>query len=128
MEGFAEANVLGNLTRDPELRYTPSGTACASFSVAVNINRKSGGEKKTEVSYIDIKAWKNTAEYISNYAQKGTQVFVSGQLKQETWEKDGQRRSKIKVIARQVRILSKGKFPGNDRSEPGYDASDEPQF
>ena len=111
MEGFAEATIVGNLTRDPELRYTPSGKACLTVTVAVNSNRKVKGEKKSDVSFIDVKLWEASAEFVNTYAQKGTCLFAQGMLREERWENktDGGKRSKLRVTARTVRILSRGK-------------------
>jgi single-strand DNA-binding protein len=99
MAGFSKVIVMGNLTRDPELKYLSSGTALAKLSVAVNRTWKSAqGEKKEEVSFIDCTAWGRRAEVIAEYFAKGDPILLEGYLKQENWEAaDGQKRSKLGV-------------------------------
>ena len=108
----AEIRVVGNLTRDTELRYTPNGTAVAEFSVAVNkkIPGKNGQPGSEKVSYIDGVAWGKTAEHFAPNLTKGTRVVVFGDLEQESWEDKatGQKRSKHKVKAREIGLLSMG--------------------
>lgn len=101
MRGFSKAIITGNLTRDPELRTTTSGTNVCSFSVAVNRTYKGAdGENKEDVSYIDCVAWGKLGEVISNYAKKGSGVLVSGRLSQRSFEgKDGVKRSRTEIVA-----------------------------
>ena len=101
MRGFSKAIITGNLTRDPELRTTTSGSSVCSFSVAVNRTYKGGdGENKEEVSYIDCVAWGKLGEVIANYAKKGSGVLVSGRLSQRSFEgKDGVKRSRTEIVA-----------------------------
>ena len=102
--------LIGNLTRDPELRYIPSGQAVATFTVAVNrtYNAQSG-EKKEEVSFIRVVVWARRAEVCNEYLKKGSPVFVEGRLQSRTWDaQDGTKRSTIEVIAQNVQFLSKG--------------------
>ena len=101
MRGFSKAIITGNLTRDPELRTTTSGSSVCSFSVAVNRTFKGGdGENKEEVSYIDCVAWGKLGEVIANYAKKGSGVLVSGRLSQRSFEgKDGVKRSRTEIVA-----------------------------
>jgi single-strand DNA-binding protein len=108
MYGFATATVIGNLTRDPEVRYTPQGKASALFSLAVNRTRvkKESGEKVEETTYIDIRAWEKIAE-ICREAKKGDAMFVSGEIREERWEKDGQKRSKLRLVAHDIRRIPK---------------------
>ena len=83
MRGFSKAIIAGNLTRDPELRNTPSGASVCSFSVAVNrVYRDQNGESKEDVSYIDCSAWGKPGETIAQYAKKGSSILVSGRLSQ----------------------------------------------
>lgn len=97
--------LVGNLTRDPELRYTPSGQTVASFGIAVNRrwqNRQTQ-EWEEQVSFFDVKAWANLAENIAESLSKGTRVVVTGRLEQRSWETDqGDRRSKVEVVADEV--------------------------
>lgn len=101
--------LIGNLTRDPELKYLPSGSAVCEFSIAVNRNwtDKKTGDKKEEVSFIDIVSWGRTAEICAEYLKKGRSTFVEGRLQQDRWEdqKTGQKRSKIRVNAESVQFL-----------------------
>jgi single-strand DNA-binding protein len=117
--------LIGNLTRDPELRYTPSGAGTCEFSIGVNRswNDKKTGEKKDEVAFLDIVTWGRTAELCAEYLKKGRSVFVEGRLTQDRWEdtKTGQKRSKIRVTAERVQFLgarSGGGAPGEPASEP----------
>lgn len=110
MRGFSKAIITGNLTRDPELRSTGSGTSVCSFSVAVNrVYRDTSGENKEDVSYIDCSAWGKLGEMISQYAKKGSAVLVSGRLNQRSWEdKQGNKRSNTEVVVEDFNFLSGG--------------------
>jgi single-strand DNA-binding protein len=101
MASFNRVILAGNLTRDPELKYTPKGTAVARITLAVN--RSYGtetGERKEEVSFVDIEAWGKQAETLSQYMKKGRPLLVEGRLKQDTWEDKNthQKQSKLKVV------------------------------
>jgi single-strand DNA-binding protein len=97
--GFNKVILLGNLTRDPELRTIPSGQTVCSFSLAVNRSwRNAEGETQEAVDYIDCNAWGKPAEIINQYMQKGRAILVSGRLQQRSWEQDGQKRSKVEVV------------------------------
>jgi single-strand DNA-binding protein len=107
--------LLGNLTRDPELRYTPQGAAVCEFSLALNrsYTNKQTGQRVDEVSYIDCVAWGRTAEISAEYLKKGRQVFVEGRLTQDRWEaQDGKKMSKIRVTCEQVTFV--GSRPGGE--------------
>jgi single-strand DNA-binding protein len=115
---MADINVvilLGRLTRDPELRYTPSGTAVASFGLAVNNRRKVGEEWKEEPCFVDVKVFGRMAETTSEYLAKGRQVAIEGRLSYSKWEKDGQTRSKLEVLANNVQFLGQGQGQGGGR-------------
>ncbi|NQT22837.1 MAG: single-stranded DNA-binding protein [Candidatus Omnitrophica bacterium] len=103
--------LIGNLTRDPELRYVPSGTAVATFTVAINRTYKSqAGEKKEETSFVRIVTWGRRAEVCGEYLSKGSPVFVEGRLRTRTWQaSDGQNRNATEVIASSVQFLSGAK-------------------
>ena len=107
MASLNKVLLIGNLTRDPELRYTPQGAAVCEFSIAMNRTFTSKtGEKKEEVTFIDIVAWARTAEICGEYLKKGRPVFVEGRLQQDRWEQpDGQKRSRVKVTAERVQFL-----------------------
>lgn len=103
--------LMGNLTRDPELRYVPSGTAVANFTLAVNRPYKDNtGEKKEDVSFIRVVVWGKMAEVCGEYLTKGRPVMVEGRLKSRTWEgQDGQKRSALDVVAVNIQFIgSKG--------------------
>ena len=103
---FNNAILIGRITRDSELKYTPSGTAVTKFSLAVNRKRKQGDEYVEEVSFFDITAWAKLAENLSQYLTKGKQVGVCGELRQDRWEdKDGNKRSKVGVTATAIQLL-----------------------
>ena len=101
--------LIGNLTRDPELRYIPSGQAVTSFTVAVNRTYNSqAGEKKEEVSFIRVVAWARLAENCNEYLKKGSSVFVEGRLQSRSWDApDGTKRSTLEVIAQSVQFLAR---------------------
>ena len=109
MNSFNKVILLGNLTRDPEVRYTPSGTAVASFAIAVNRRYKQGEETKDEVSYIDIVVFGKTAENCGQYLNKGDGILVDGRLQQRRWDdkETGQKRSKVEVVAQTVNFMPK---------------------
>ncbi len=122
--------IMGNLTRDPELRYVPSGAAVANFSVAVNRPYKDGaGEKKEEVSFIRVVVWGKMAEVCGEYLGKGRAVLVEGRLKSRSWEgQDGQKRSALDVVATNVQFLgSKDRKQGvtEQRRDEGVGSSNE---
>lgn len=104
MTDLNDVKLTGNLVRDPELRYTPKGTAVCNLSVAVNRQWKSeSGEKQEEATFVEATAWGKTGETIAQYFKKGAKILLAGRLKQETWDdKDtGKKRSKIVVVAEQ---------------------------
>ncbi len=98
--GFSKAIIVGNITRDPELRSTPSGAQVCGFSVAVNRTYKDGtGANQESVSFIDCSAWGRAGEIIAQYAKKGSGILVSGRLEQRSWEdKEGQKRSRVEIV------------------------------
>ncbi len=115
MRGFAKAFVAGNLTRDPEMRATPSGAQVANFSLAVNRTYKgSDGNQQEQVSYIECVAWGRAGETISQYTKKGSSLLVTGRLEQRSWEDktSGQRRSRTEVIVEDFTFLGGGMGTG----------------
>src|SRR5512136_1385173 len=114
MNSFNKVILLGNLTRDPEVRYIPSGTAVASFAIAVNRRYKQGDETKDEVSYIDIVVFGKKDEACGQYLNKGDGILVDGRLQQRRWDdKDtGQKRSKVEVVAQSVNFMPKRSWSG----------------
>lgn len=104
--------LIGNLTRDPELRYIPSGTAVATFTIAVNraYTNTQTGEKKEEVSFLRVVVWARRAELCGEFLSKGSPVFVEGRLQSRNWEdKSGQKRSTVEVIANNIQFLGRPK-------------------
>ena len=113
MSSYNHVTIIGNLVRDPEVKYIPSGTAVCKFSIAVNSKFKSGDEWKEKVCYIDIESWGKTAENMGKYMKKGRSILIDGRLEQERWDdKDGNKRSKHKVVANQVVFLGSGRSDG----------------
>src|SRR5262245_1329060 len=127
MADFNSVVLLGGLARDPELRYGGSGAPVCSFSVATNQNyTKSDGQKAQSVTFVDVTAWRRLAEICNQFLKKGRQVLVTGTLKQDRWvdTKTQQPRSKLKIVAREVKFLG----PRTDE-EPEEDrgSEDEPE-
>ncbi len=109
MKGFNKVVLMGNLTRDPELRTTPNGQSVCSFSLAVNRTWKNAnGEQQEAVDYIDCNAWGKAGEIINQYMQKGRGLLVSGRLQHRTWEQDGQKRSKVEVVVEDFNFVGGG--------------------
>lgn len=108
---------MGNLTRDPELKAIPSGQSVCQFSLALNRSYKdASGEWKEATDYIDVVAWGPLGERVAQYCQKGKQVLVNGRLQSRSWEQDGQKRSKVEVLAQDVTFL--GGTPGAGGANP----------
>ena len=125
MVGFNKVVLIGNLTRNPELRYTPSGTPVASFGLAVNRRFKQADDQKEEVCYIDIVVFGKQAEHCGQYLSKGDGAIIDGRLQQRRWDTDdGQRRSKHEVVAQSVTFLPKRQeqSPDSSGSEDDYHA------
>lgn len=110
---FNQVVLVGYLTRDPEIKYTPSGTAVANFGVATN---RKYGEDKQETFFGEIIAWGKLAETCSQYISKGSKVLIAGRLKTEQWEKDGNKKSKTRIVADQVRFLDSKKEKDSETS------------
>lgn len=124
MASLNKVILLGNLTRDPELRYTPNGTPVASFGLAVNRRYRQGDESRDEVCYIDIVTFGRQAETVGEYLSKGNLAMIEGRLQWRSWEtEDGQKRSKHEVVANNVQFLPRGREEGMGRSEPAFPSS-----
>ena len=103
---FNQVILMGNLTRDPELRSTPNGQSVCSFSLALNRSYKGAdGEWKEATDYVDIVAWGALGERVEQYVTKGRPVLVNGRLQSRSWEQEGQKRSKVEVVAQDVTFL-----------------------
>jgi single-strand DNA-binding protein len=109
MANLNKVLLMGNLTADPEMKYTPKGTAVGDLRLAINDSYKAqDGTIKEVVTYVDVEVWGRQAETCKQYLAKGRGVFVEGQLKLDQWEQDGQKRSKLKVRADRVQFLGGG--------------------
>ncbi len=128
MAGFNRVILMGNLTANPELRYTPQGTAVADLRLAVNTTRGRGDSRKEDVLYIDVTVWDRQAETCSEYLSKGRPVLVEGRLNMDQWEdrETGQKRSKIRVVAQTVQFLGGGEG-GRGGGEGGRGGKSRPQ-
>ena len=112
MANFNKVIIAGNLTRDPELRYTPKGTAVVRITLAINRTYTTEtGEKKEEVSFVDVDVWGRQAEVIAQYMKKGRPLLVEGRLKQDTWEDKNthQKQSKLKVVLEGFSFIDSGR-------------------
>lgn len=108
MASLNKVMIIGNLTRDPELKYTPKGTAIADIGLAVNRNYTTeSGEKREEVTFIDVTLWGRVAEIVGEYCKKGRPLFVEGRLQLDSWDDKatGQKRSKLKVVGENIQLL-----------------------
>src|SRR5881392_4153718 len=115
MASFNKVILLGNLTRDPEVRYTPKGTAVTELGMAEN------GEKREETTFVDVTLWGRTAEIAGEYLKKGRPVFIEGRLQLDTWDdkQSGQKRSKLKVIGEGLQLLGGRPGGGSGGDEEG---------
>jgi len=117
MASYNRVVLLGNVTRDPELRYIPSGTAVTDVGLAVNDRRKSAtGEWIEETTFVDVTLWGRTAEICCEYVSKGSPLLIEGRLKLDTWEKDGKKNSKLRVVGDNMQLLG---ARGGDGSRGG---------
>jgi single-strand DNA-binding protein len=131
MASYNKVVLVGNLTRDPELRYIPSGTAVSDIGLAVNDRVKRGDQWVDEATFVDITLWGRTAEIANEYLSKGSSVLIEGRLKLDRWEKDGQKHSKLKVVGERLQMLG-GKGEGGGRgprsSSSGRGGDDQSQY
>ena len=120
MASYNRVIIVGNLTRDVELRYIPSGTAVTDITLAVNERIKRNDQWVEEANFFDVTMWGRTAEVAAEYLSKGSNVLVEGRLRQEKWEQDGQKRSKVKVICDKMQMLGSkgGGGQGGNSSSP----------
>jgi single-strand DNA-binding protein len=122
MASFNKVILLGNLTRDPEVRYTPKGTAVTELGMAVNrVYTAENGEKREETTFVDVTLWGRTAEIAGEYLKKGRPVFIEGRLQLDTWDdkQSGQKRSKLKVVGEGLQLI--GSRPGGGGGGGGGD-------
>jgi single-strand DNA-binding protein len=124
MASYNRVILVGNLTRDIELKYTPGGTAVTDIGMAVNDRRKSAsGEWVDETTFVDVTLWGRTAEVASEYLGKGSPILVEGRLKLDTWETDGQKRSKLRVVCDRMQMLGGGAGGGGSSGGGGRSRS-----
>src|SRR5262245_63141086 len=125
MASFNRVILLGNLTRDVEVRYLQSGTAVADVGLAVNDRRKGqNGEWIEETTFVDVTLWGRTAEVAGEYLGKGSPILIEGRLKYDTWEKDGQKRSKLSVVCERMQMVgAKGGGGGGGGGRGGQNQS-----
>lgn len=122
MASFNKVILLGNLTRDPEVRYTPKGTAVTELGMAVNrVYTAENGEKREDTTFVDVTLWGRTAEIAGEYLKKGRPVFIEGRLQLDTWDDktSGQKRSKLKVVGEGLQLI--GSRPGGSGGGGGGD-------
>ena len=126
MANFNKAFMMGNLTRDPELRYLPNGTAVTTFTIASNrVYTLPSGEKKEEATFMRVVVWGRRAETCGEYLAKGSSAFVEGRLQSRTWEgQDGQKRSTVEIIADNVQFLGRPKKDGQSPSKSTSNAQE----
>lgn len=135
MASFNRVILVGNLTRDPELRYIPSGTAVSEVGLAVNDRVKRNDQWVDETTFVDVTLWGRTAEIANEYLSKGSPVLIEGRLKLDRWEKDGQKHSKLRVVGERMQMLGSreggGGRPaarggaGRGAEGPAYDDSEQ---
>jgi single-strand DNA-binding protein len=130
MASFNRVILVGNLTRDPELRYIPSGTAVSEIGLAVNDRVKRNDQWVDEATFVDVTLWGRTAEIANEYLSKGSPVLIEGRLKLDRWEKDGQKHSKLRVVGERLQMLgsregSRGGRRDGGGDQPQYDESEQ---
>jgi single-strand DNA-binding protein len=139
MASFNRVILMGNITRDIELKYTPGGMAVTDIGLAVNDRRKSqSGEWIEETTFVDVTLWGRTAEVASEFLSKGSPVLIEGRLKLDTWETEGQKRSKLRVVGERMQMLgsrqggsggggggARGGARGPQRDESEYSYADQ---
>jgi single-strand DNA-binding protein len=120
-------NIMGNLTRDPELKILSSGKSVCSMSIANNRVYSKNNEKVTEVSYFDIEVWGPVGENCAKYLKKGSGIIVEGRLKQDRWEKDGKTQSRVRIAANNIHFMPKrtsdGGQQGASQADPAADVA-----
>lgn len=131
MANLNKVLIIGNLTRDPEIRHTPRGTAIAEISVAINrVWKDEQGSKQEETTFVEVTLWGRTAELAQQYLSKGKSVYIEGRLQMDTWEdkETGKKRSKMKIVGENMQFLSSGNKSDSGRSfTPASSASPSPR-
>jgi single-strand DNA-binding protein len=122
MANLNKVMLMGNLTRDPEVRYTPKGTAVAELGLAINrVYSAENGEKREETTFVDVTLWGRTAEIAGEYLKKGRPVFIEGRLQLDSWDdkQTGQKRSKLKVVGEGMQLIGSRGGGGEGGGGPG---------
>ena len=122
MASLNKVMLIGNVTRDPEVKYTPKGSAVADVGLAINRTyQNQGGEKVEEVTYLDVELWGRLAEIAGEYAKKGRSIFIEGRLRMDSWEdkQSGQKRNRLKIVGEGLQLL--GSRPGTPSGSAGGD-------
>jgi single-strand DNA-binding protein len=122
MASFNKVILLGNLTRDPEVRYTPKGSAVCDLGIAVNrVYTTDSGERREEVTYVDVVLWARLAEIAGEYLKKGRPVFIEGRLQMDTWDdkQTGQKRTKLRVVGESMQLLGGRPSGAGDAGDGG---------
>lgn len=122
MASYNKVMLMGNLTREPEVRYTPKGSAVADLAIAVNrVYTAENGEKREEVTYVDVVLWARLAEIAGQYLHKGNPVFIEGRLQMDTWEdkQTGQKRSRLRVVGEIMQMLGAKRDGGGGDDQGG---------
>ncbi len=120
MPDLNKVMLMGNLTRDPEVRYTPKGSAVGDLSIAINrVYRTDDGQSREEVCYVDIVVWGRQAETCKEYLSKGRPIFVEGRLQLDQWESNGEKKSKLRVVAERIQFLGGGGQGGGQGGSTG---------
>ncbi len=131
MASYNRVVLVGNVTRDPELRYIGSGTAVTDLGLAVNERVKRNEQWVDEVNFFDVTLWARTAEIANEYLSKGSSVLIEGRLKHDRWEKDGQKFSKVKIVGERMQMLGSrgggGGSHGGSQSSSHQQADSHPQ-
>jgi len=129
MANLNKVQIIGNVTRDPEIKYTPKGSAVTDLGIAVNrVYTPEGGEKREETTFVDVTLWGRQAEIAGEYCKKGRSIYIEGRLQLDTWEDktSGQKRSKLRVVGENFQLL--GPRPGGGGSGGGGEEySERPQ-
>lgn len=126
MSNLNKVLLMGRLTRDPELRYTPQGIPVSEIGLAINRESGSGNERKKETTFVDVTLWRRQAEVVCEYMKKGSAIFVEGRLSLDTWEaQDGQKRSRLRVVADQFQFVGSKQEGGGGGSYKGEGGSED---
>lgn len=130
MASLNKVMLIGNVTRDPEVKFTPKGSAVTDLGLAINRNyTNQSGQKVEEVTYVDVELWGRLAEIAGEYAKKGRAVYIEGRLRIDSWEdkQSGQKRNRLRVVGDNMQLLGSGGGGGGEKSSGGSAGSSRPQ-